>query len=55
VVCELMAAAGERPASGAITERYACAVERQVLAMPGDWLWSHRRWKIAAPGSPGTV
>ncbi len=46
VECELLAAAGERHASGEITERYARAVERLVLAAPADWLWSHRRRKL---------
>jgi KDO2-lipid IV(A) lauroyltransferase len=55
VTCELLAAAGERPPSGAITERYARAVEKQVRAAPADWLWSHRRWKLPPPGPPGTA
>jgi KDO2-lipid IV(A) lauroyltransferase len=49
VVCEPLAAAGERPGAGQITERYARAVERQVRAAPADWLWSHRRWKLPPP------
>jgi KDO2-lipid IV(A) lauroyltransferase len=49
VECELLAAPGERTAAGAITERYARAVERQVRAAPSDWLWTHRRWKLAPP------
>ncbi|MDE0250934.1 MAG: lysophospholipid acyltransferase family protein [Gammaproteobacteria bacterium] len=28
-----------------ISERYARAVETQVLESPQDWLWTHRRWK----------
>ena len=31
---------------GAITERYARACERDVLASPADWLWSYRRWRL---------
>ena len=31
---------------GEITERYARACERDVLASPADWLWSYRRWRI---------
>jgi len=49
VNCELLAAAGERLPAGEITERYARAVERQVLAAPADWMWLHRRWKLAPP------
>jgi Kdo2-lipid IVA lauroyltransferase/acyltransferase len=32
--------------AGEITERYARACERDVLASPADWLWSYRRWRI---------
>ncbi len=31
---------------GGITERYARACERDVLASPADWLWSYRRWRL---------
>lgn len=53
VDCELLAPPGERTTPGEITERYARAVERQVRAAPGDWMWSHRRWKLPPPGGPG--
>jgi KDO2-lipid IV(A) lauroyltransferase len=49
VVCEQLAAADERVTAGEITERYARAVERQVLESPADWMWLHRRWKLPAP------
>lgn len=49
VFCEPLAAARERAAPGEITERYARAVEREVLAAPADWLWAHRRWKLPPP------
>ena len=32
-----------------ITERYARACERDVLASPADWLWSYRRWRLKKP------
>lgn len=32
-----------------ITERYARACERHVLASPADWLWSYRRWRLKKP------
>jgi Kdo2-lipid IVA lauroyltransferase/acyltransferase len=51
VVCELLAAPGERAAPGQITERYARAVEQQVRAAPADWMWSHRRWKLPPPAA----
>jgi KDO2-lipid IV(A) lauroyltransferase len=38
--------AGEKPATGAITERYARALERDIQADPAGWWWSHRRWKL---------
>ena len=28
-----------------IIERYAREAERQILAHPGDWLWSYKKWK----------
>lgn len=31
---------------GVITDRYAGACEREVLANPSDWLWSYRRWRL---------
>ena len=37
---------GERPATGALTERYARLVEAQIQASPADWPWSHKRWKL---------
>ncbi len=53
VDCELLAPPGERATPGEITERYARAVEQQIRAAPGDWMWSHRRWKLPPPdGGP---
>jgi Kdo2-lipid IVA lauroyltransferase/acyltransferase len=37
---------GEKPATGALTERYARLVEAQIRASPADWPWSHKRWKL---------
>jgi KDO2-lipid IV(A) lauroyltransferase len=39
----------ETLAANAITERYARACERDVLAHPADWLWSYRRWRFKKP------
>jgi len=42
----------EPPYSGDTTqiiERYARAVERQILASPADFLWLHRKWKYKKP------
>ncbi|HEX4389391.1 MAG TPA: lysophospholipid acyltransferase family protein [Steroidobacteraceae bacterium] len=38
--------AGEQPASGTVTERYARLVEAQIHDSPPDWPWSHKRWKL---------
>ena len=51
---------GESLPPGELTERYARQVERQILAAPADWPWSHKRWKLkksvyARPRSPGAV
>ena len=29
-----------------ITERYVRELERDILAQPARWMWSHRRWKF---------
>jgi Kdo2-lipid IVA lauroyltransferase/acyltransferase len=41
-----LCAAGEVGPAGALTERYARAVEEQIRAAPTDWPWSHKRWKL---------
>jgi Kdo2-lipid IVA lauroyltransferase/acyltransferase len=41
-----LAPGGERPPTGAITERYARLVEEQIRAAPPDWPWSHKRWRL---------
>jgi KDO2-lipid IV(A) lauroyltransferase len=38
--------AGEKPAPGEVTQRYARLVEQQIHAAPADWPWSHKRWKL---------
>jgi KDO2-lipid IV(A) lauroyltransferase len=35
-----------------LTQKYLDCLERQVLAKPEYWLWSHRRWKRRAVNSP---
>ncbi len=40
---------GEKVEPGAISERYARALERAIRADPPGWLWSHRRWKLRRP------
>ncbi|MBU6376980.1 MAG: lysophospholipid acyltransferase family protein [Gammaproteobacteria bacterium] len=46
---ELLRAAGEVLPPGALTERYARRVERQIHAAPADWPWSHKRWRLRRP------
>ena len=41
-----LAAGDESLPPGALTERYAQLVERQIRAAPPDWPWSHKRWKL---------
>lgn len=42
---EPLTVAGEKPAAGLPTERYARALERDINADPAGWWWSHKRWK----------
>ncbi len=37
---------GERLATGALSDRYAQALEREIRADPASWWWSHKRWKL---------
>ena len=55
-----LAAPGESLPPGELTERYVRQVERQILAAPADWPWSHKRWKLrksvyVRTRSPGTL
>ena len=34
---------------GVITEMHIRALEKNILAQPYSWLWSHRRWKHTKP------
>jgi Kdo2-lipid IVA lauroyltransferase/acyltransferase len=43
---EPLAEAGEVLSTGALMERYARRVERQIHDAPADWPWSHKRWKL---------
>jgi KDO2-lipid IV(A) lauroyltransferase len=45
VMLEPLAATGEKLPEGESTERYARALERDIVADPAGWWWSHRRWK----------
>jgi len=42
----------DNPASlpdGEITARYAAKLEESIRKNPGNWLWSHKRWKLSRP------
>lgn len=43
---------GEKLPRGAITERYAQALERWIHDDPAGWWWSHRRWKLRREEPP---
>jgi KDO2-lipid IV(A) lauroyltransferase len=46
---QLAAAAEPGLDARTVIERYAAAVEAQILASPADWLWTNRRWKLKKP------
>lgn len=39
----------ELPEKGAIMEKLTRLLETEILKAPGQWLWSHRRWKHKKP------
>jgi len=40
---------GEKLPNGAVTARYATALEAWIRDDPAGWWWSHRRWKLRRP------
>jgi KDO2-lipid IV(A) lauroyltransferase len=50
---EPLTEAGEKPAAGVPTERYARLLERDINADPSGWWWSHKRWKKLKEGREG--
>jgi KDO2-lipid IV(A) lauroyltransferase len=44
-----LATAGEPCEPQAFTARYAQLLEAQIRQDPANWMWSHRRWKLAPP------
>ncbi len=46
---ERITAAGEHLEPELFTARYAQLLEAHIRADPANWLWSHRRWKLAPP------
>jgi len=43
---ELLSDPAQPHQPGALTERYARLVEKQIHAAPSDWPWSHKRWRL---------
>jgi KDO2-lipid IV(A) lauroyltransferase len=50
-----MTAAGERLEPEAFTARYARLLEASIRSDPPNWMWSHRRWKLAPPARMGAT
>ena len=46
-----LAAAQEPLEPEAFTARYAQQLEADIRREPANWLWTHRRWKLAPPAS----
>lgn len=43
--------AGEKPEPEQLTRRYAQLLETEIRADPANWIWTHRRWKLAPPSA----
>jgi KDO2-lipid IV(A) lauroyltransferase len=54
VTLEPLNEAGERLATGALSDRYAQALEREIRADPASWWWSHKRWKLKPADAPAS-
>lgn len=50
VVIEPLTEAREKLAEGETTERYVRVLERDIVADPPGWWWSHKRWKKLRDG-----
>ena len=46
---DMLASSCENYHEGEITERYVKMLEKDIIAEPEIWLWSHRRWKHKQP------
>jgi Kdo2-lipid IVA lauroyltransferase/acyltransferase len=42
-------------ADGEISELFTRRIERDIIAQPETWLWSHRRWKHTGPAAGAAV
>ena len=48
----IVAEAGAPLEPEALTARYAEMLEAAIRADPANWIWTHRRWKLAPPQTP---
>ena len=48
---EVLVTAPVTTAEGEISEMHTRRLEKDIVAMPASWLWSHRRWKYKRPVS----
>jgi Kdo2-lipid IVA lauroyltransferase/acyltransferase len=48
---ELLFAHPKETADNEISEAFVQRLEREIVADPVTWLWSHRRWKHTRPKS----
>ena len=46
VVKFIKISASESSDKNSIIKEYAKQLENQIIQNPGDWLWSHKRWKL---------
>ena len=49
VTFELLCSNPKETKEGAITQQFATSLENYIREYPGDWLWSHHRWKRTKP------
>lgn len=50
ITFEPVVSAGEQIEPQTCTARYAQLLEAQIRQDPANWIWTHRRWKLAPPG-----
>ncbi|MBX2900283.1 MAG: lysophospholipid acyltransferase family protein [Cyclobacteriaceae bacterium] len=43
--CEVLAEVPAKTSEGELSEMYIRRLEKDIVAQPENWLWSHRRWK----------
>jgi KDO2-lipid IV(A) lauroyltransferase len=45
IECKEIATNSQSTGETEITRRYVCLLEQNIRETPGEWLWSHKRWK----------